>query len=113
MELTKIQSKIYEIRGYRAVSYTHLSYVEGGEIPRYSPFFIPKMIADMGAGQISMKYGFRGPNYCTVSACASSNNAMIDAMTYIRLGRADIIMTGGSEAAINPPGVGGLSLIHI
>ena len=85
------------------------SYVEGGEIPRYSPFFIPKMIADMGAGQISMKYGFRGPNYCTVSACASSNNAMIDAMTYIRLGRADIIMTGGSEAAINPPGVGGFN----
>ena len=85
------------------------SYVEGGEIPRYSPFFIPKMIADMGAGQISMKYGFRGPNYCTVSACASSNNAMIDAMTYIRLGRADIIMTGGSEAAINPTGVGGFN----
>ena len=79
------------------------SYVEGGQIPRYSPFFIPKMIADMAAGHISMKYGFRGPNYCTVSACASSNHAMIDALTYLRLGRADIIVTGGSEAAINPP----------
>ena len=85
------------------------SYVEGGEIPRYSPFFIPKMIADMAAGHISMKYGFRGPNYCTVSACASSNHAMIDALTYLRLGRADIIVTGGSEAAINPPGVGGFN----
>lgn len=85
------------------------SYVEGGQIPRYSPFFIPKMIADMAAGHISMRYGFRGPNYCTVSACASSNHAMIDALTYIRLGRADIIVTGGSEAAINPPGVGGFN----
>ncbi len=85
------------------------SYVEGGQIPRYSPFFIPKMIADMAAGHISMKYGFRGPNYCTVSACASSNHAMIDALTYLRLGRADIIVTGGSEAAINPPGVGGFN----
>ncbi len=85
------------------------SYVEGGEIPRYSPFFIPKMIADMGAGQISMKYGFRGPNYCTVSACASSNHAMIDSLNYIRWGKADMILTGGSEAAINPPGVGGFN----
>ena len=85
------------------------SYVEGGFIPRYSPFFIPKMIADMGAGQISMKYGFRGPNYCTVSACASSNHAMIDSLNYIRWGKADMILTGGSEAAINPPGVGGFN----
>ena len=85
------------------------SYVEGGEIPRYSPFFIPKMIADIAAGHISMKYGFRGPNYCTVSACASSNNAMIDALTYIRKGTADIIVAGGSEAAINPPGIGGFN----
>ena len=85
------------------------SYVEGGQIPRYSPFFMPKMIADMAAGHISMKYGFRGPNYCTVSACASSNHAMIDALTYLRLGRADIIVTGGSEAAITPPGVGGFN----
>ena len=85
------------------------SYVEGGFIPRYSPFFIPKMIADLAAGHISMKYGFMGPNYCTVSACASSNHAMIDAMNLIRWGKADIIMTGGSEAAVNPPGVGGFN----
>lgn len=67
------------------------------------------MIADMAAGHISMKYGFRGPNYCTVSACASSNHAMIDAMNYIRWGKADMILTGGSEAAVNPPGVGGFN----
>ncbi len=84
-------------------------YVEGNFIPRYSPFFIPKMIADLAAGHISMKYGFRGPNYCTVSACASSNHAMIDAMNYIRWGKADMILTGGSEAAVNPPGVGGFN----
>ena len=85
------------------------SYVEGGFIPRYSPFFIPKMIADLAAGHISMKYGFRGPHYCTVSACASSNHAMIDSLNYIRWGKADMILTGGSEAAINPPGVGGFN----
>ena len=84
-------------------------YVEGGFVPRYSPFFIPKMIADMAAGHISMKYGFHGPNYCTVSACASSNHAMIDALNYIRWGKADMILTGGSEAAVNPPGVGGFN----
>ena len=84
-------------------------YVAGGFIPRYSPFFIPKMIADLAAGHISMKYGFRGPNYCTVSACASSNHAMIDSLNYIRWGKADMILTGGSEAAINPPGVGGFN----
>ena len=84
-------------------------YVEGNFIPRYSPFFIPKMIADLAAGHISMKYGFRGPNYFTVSACASSNHAMIDAMNYIRWGKADMILTGGSEAAVNPPGVGGFN----
>ncbi|MFI3330783.1 MAG: beta-ketoacyl-ACP synthase II [Rikenellaceae bacterium] len=84
-------------------------YVEGGFIPRYSPFFIPKMIADIAAGHISMKYGFMGPNYTTVSACASANHAMIDAVTNIRLGRADIILTGGSEAAVNPPGIGGFN----
>ncbi len=84
-------------------------YVEGGLVPRYSPFFIPKMIADIAAGFISIKYGFMGPNYCTTSACASSNHAMIDALTYIRLGKADIIITGGSEAAVNEPGVGGFN----
>ena len=84
-------------------------YVEGGFTPRYSPFFIPKMISDIAAGHISIKYGFMGPNYCTVSACASSNHAMIDAMNLIRYGKVDIMVTGGSEAAINPPGVGGFN----
>ena len=84
-------------------------FVEGGFIPRYNPFFIPKMIADIAAGYISIRYGFMGPNYCTVSACASSNHAMIDAFNYIRLGKADLFITGGSEAAVNPPGVGGFN----
>ena len=84
-------------------------FVEGGLIPRYSPFFIPKMIADICAGHIAMKYGFMGPNYCTVSACASSNHAMISALDAIRLGKADIIITGGSEAPVNEPSVGGFS----
>ena len=85
------------------------NYVEGDYTPRFSPFFIPKMIADMAAGWISMKYGFRGPNYATVSACASGNNALIDSLHWIRMGKADIIVAGGSEAAINPPGVGGFN----
>lgn len=84
-------------------------YIEGNQIPRFSPFFIPKMIADIAAGHISMKYGFRGPNYCTVSACASSNNAMIDALNLIRMGKVDVMITGGSEASINPPGIGGFN----
>lgn len=84
-------------------------FVEGGLIPRYSPFFIPKMIADISAGHIAMKYGFMGPNFCTVSACASSNHAMISALDAIRLGKADIIITGGSEASVNEPSVGGFS----
>lgn len=84
-------------------------FVEGGNTPRFSPFFIPKMIADIAAGHIAMKYGFMGPNYSTVSACASSNHAMIDALDAIRLGKADIIVTGGSEAAVNEPGVGGFN----
>lgn len=81
-------------------------YIEGGFIPRFSPFFVPRMVADLAAGFISIKYGFMGPNYCTVSACASSNHAMIDAMNLIRLGKADLMVTGGSEAPINDPGVG-------
>lgn len=85
------------------------SYVNGDGTPRYSPFFIPKMISDIAAGHISMKYSFRGPNFTTVSACASSTNAMIDALNYIRLGKADIFITGGSEAAINEAGMGGFS----
>lgn len=84
-------------------------FVEGSNTPRFSPFFIPKMIADIGAGHIAMKYGFMGPNYCTVSACASSNHAMINALDAIRLGKADMIVTGGSEAPVNEPSVGGFS----
>lgn len=84
-------------------------FVDGGLTPRFSPFFIPKMIADIAAGYISIKYGFMGPNYCTVSACASSNHAMIDAFNLIRMGKADVMITGGSEAAVNQPGVGGFN----
>ncbi len=79
----------------------------GDGTPRYNPFFIPKMIADITAGHISIKYGFRGPNFATVSACASATNAIIDAYTYIKLGKADLMITGGSEAAICEAGVGG------
>ena len=77
--------------------------------PKYNPFFIPKMIADIAAGHISIDYGFRGPNYATVSACASSNNALIDAFNIVRLGMADAIVAGGAEAAIFPAGVGGFN----
>lgn len=77
--------------------------------PRFSPFFIPKMIPDLAAGHISLKYGFAGPNYCVASACASSNHAMIDALNLIRLGKADMIVTGGSEAPVILPAIGGFS----
>ena len=80
--------------------------------PKYNPFFIPKMIADIAAGHISMDHGFRGPNFGVVSACASSTNAIIDAFNYIRLGMADAIVTGGAEAAIYPAGVGGFNSMH-
>ncbi len=83
------------------------NYIEGGKVPRFSPFFIPKIISDIAAGHISMKNGFRGPNYSTVSACASSSNAIIDAFNLIRLNIADIIVAGGSEASINEVGMGG------
>lgn len=80
--------------------------------PKYNPFFIPKMIADIASGHISMEYGYHGPNYGVVSACASSNNAIIDAFNYIRLGKADVFVTGGAEAAIYPAGVGGFNSMH-
>ena len=80
--------------------------------PKYNPFFIPKMIADIASGHISMEYGYHGPNYGVVSACASSNNAIIDAFNLIRLGKADAIITGGAEAAIFPAGVGGFNSMH-
>ena len=80
--------------------------------PKYNPFFIPKMIADIASGHISMDYAFHGPNYGVVSACASSNNAIIDAFNLIRLGKADVMVTGGAEAAIYPAGVGGFNSMH-
>ncbi len=80
--------------------------------PKYNPFFIPKMIADIASGHISMEYGYHGPNYGVVSACASSNNAIIDAFNYIRLGKADVFVTGGAEAAVFPAGVGGFNSMH-
>lgn len=88
------------------------NFAKGDGTPRYNPFFIPKMIIDIAPGHISMKYGLRGPNFATVSACASSTNAMIDAFNYIRLGVADIIISGGSEAIINEAGMGGFNAMH-
>jgi len=85
------------------------NFVCGDGTPRFSPFFIPKMISDIAAGHISMKYGFRGINYGIVSACATSTHALINAFNYIRLGKADVFITGGSEAAINPAGMGGFN----
>ncbi|WP_445757277.1 beta-ketoacyl-ACP synthase II [Polaribacter sp.] len=89
-----------------------LDFAAGDGTPRFNPFFIPKMIADIAPGNISIKNGFMGPNYTTVSACASSANAMIDALNYIRLGTCDIIVTGGSEAAITISGMGGFNAMH-
>ena len=85
------------------------NYLAGDGTPRFSPFFIPKMISDIAAGHLSMKYGYRGPNYATVSACASSTNAIIDSFNLIRLDMADLFITGGSEASVNVPGVGGFN----
>ncbi len=89
-----------------------LNFAAADETPRFNPFFIPKMIADIAPGLISIKYGFRGPNFATVSACASASNAMIDALNYIRLGYADVMITGGSEAAVTKAGIGGFNAMH-
>ena len=89
-----------------------LNFAAGNENPRFNPFFIPKMIADIAPGLISIKYGFRGPNFATVSACASASNAMIDALNYIRLGYADVMVTGGSEAGVTKAGIGGFNAMH-
>lgn len=86
-------------------------FAKGDGTPRFNPFFIPKMIADIASGHISITYGFRGPNFTTVSACASATNALIDAFNYIRLGKANIIVSGGSEAAVNEAGVGGFNAL--
>jgi len=89
-----------------------LNFAKGDGTPRFSPFFIPKMIADLAPGHISIKYGFRGPNYSTVSACASSTNSLIDAFNFIRLGKVDVCLAGGSEAAVNEAGMGGFNAMH-
>lgn len=89
-----------------------LNYAAGDGTPRFNPFFIPKMIADIAPGNISIKHGFMGPNYTTVSACASAANAMIDALNYIRLGYCDVVVTGGSEAAVTIAGMGGFNAMH-
>jgi len=89
-----------------------VGFSKGDGTPRFSPFFIPKMISDIAAGQISIKYGFKGPNFGTVSACASSTNAIIDAFNYIRLGKANVFITGGSEASINEAGIGGFNAMQ-
>lgn len=89
-----------------------INFASGDGTPRFNPFFIPKMIGDIAPGHISMKYNFMGPSYTTVSACASSANAMVDALNYIRLGHCDIIITGGSEAGVNKAGMGGFNAMH-
>src|ERR1035437_1250886 len=89
-----------------------IGFAKGDGTPRFNPFFIPKMIADIASGHISIRFGFRGPNFTTVSACASSTNALIDAFNYIRLNMADIIITGGSEAAVNEAGMGGFNALQ-
>ncbi|MBQ8307451.1 MAG: beta-ketoacyl-ACP synthase II, partial [Alistipes sp.] len=95
------------IGGLKSLFDECVGYSEGGNTPRFSPFFIPRMIADIAAGYISIKYGFMGPNYCTVSACASSNHGLLEAFNQIRYGKAEVMITGGSEAAVNEPSVGG------
>ncbi len=97
-----IETFLEEVKGF----------VTGDGTPRFSPFFIPKMISDIAAGMLSIKYGFRGPNFATVSACASSTNALIDAYFYIKLGKADLFIAGGSEASISPAGIGGFNAMQ-
>ena len=89
-----------------------INFTENNKKPRFNPFFIPKLIADIAPGMISIKHGFRGPNFATVSACASSSNALIDALNYIRLGYADVIVSGGSEAGVTCAGIGGFNAMH-
>ncbi len=97
------------IGGLRTFQEEVADFTRGDGTPRFNPFFIPKMIADIAAGFISIKYGFRGPNFVTVSACASATNALIDAFNYIRLGKADLFISGGSEAAVTEAGIGGFN----
>ncbi|MGE8241346.1 MAG: beta-ketoacyl synthase N-terminal-like domain-containing protein, partial [Sphingobacterium sp.] len=88
------------------------NFAKGDGTPRFNPFFIPKMLVDIAPGHISMRHGLRGPNFSAVSACASATNAMIDAFNYIRMGKADVIVTGGSEATVNEAGIGGFNAMH-
>lgn len=99
------------IGGIKTFSDEIESFIRGNKIPRFSPYFIPKMIADIASGIISIKYGFQGPNFATVSACASSSHAIIDAFNYIRLGKANIFICGGSEASVHEAGVGGFNAL--
>lgn len=99
------------IGGLRTFQEELIGFAHGDGTPRFNPFFIPKMIADIASGHISIRHGYRGPNFTTVSACASSTNAILDAFNYIRLGKADIFITGGSEAAVNESGIGGFNAL--
>jgi 3-oxoacyl-[acyl-carrier-protein] synthase II len=89
-----------------------VSFAKGDGTPRFNPFFVPKMISDIASGQISIKHGLRGPNYCTVAACASSTVSLVNAFDHIRLGRANVMVTGGSEAPVTPAGLGGFNSLH-
>jgi 3-oxoacyl-[acyl-carrier-protein] synthase II len=100
------------IGGITTLAEDVITYAQNDFIPRFSPFFIPKIITDIAAGHLSIKYDMRGPNFATVSACASSSHAIIEAYHYIKLGKADIMLTGGSEAPLNPPAVGGFNSMH-
>src|SRR5690606_1285658 len=100
------------IGGLKTFQEEVINYAKGDGTPRFNPFFIPKMILDIAPGHISIKYGLRGPNFSTVSACASSTNALIDSLLYIRSGYADTIISGGSEAIINEAGIGGFNAMH-
>jgi 3-oxoacyl-[acyl-carrier-protein] synthase II len=100
------------IGGIQSIQEEIVAFVEGGKVPKFSPFFVPKMIANMAAGHISIKYGFKGPNYVTASACASSAHALIDAVKLIQWGEADIILSGGSEASITEVAIGGFNAMR-
>lgn len=100
------------IGGLKTFQEECFSFAEGDGTPKFNPFFIPKMIVDIAAGHISIKYGLQGPNYVTVSACASSTNALIDALMQIQMDKADVIVTGGSEAAVNIAGIGGFNALQ-
>lgn len=100
------------IGGFTSFFLEAIEFGKGDGIPRFNPFFIPKIIGDIAAGHISIKYGFRGPNFATTSACASAGHAIIDAFHYIQLGKSDIILAGGAEAGINPAGIGGFNAMH-